>query len=313
MKKNILNFLFTIVLLNSVSCFSQDIKSSKQKLNDSTKKVLEINIASNSILKGLNSLDLINVYGDTAFLITDDSRLVEVNLKNGSVTSFHLSSFIDQQKKAGYPLSFFAVYEDCYCLCFRNVLYKVLRTGKVQKIFTNGIVISWIEKIKNGFLVADQEVVKIIDEKGKMISSTPFVSFGSNNGFITSNGAIAYQALPTDNIVEFKSATGLKIEVKEFAPILVKGVKEPFISYADSGNLIGFDYWKRNKVYVFKKGIKDNAVIKTISLLGFNYTPTVEEINKEEGYPNFKIAYNKQLFYIIALWHGKLKITTFTM
>lgn len=313
MKKYIFNFIFTTVLLSSVSCNSQDMKNAKQMLNDSPKKVLEINVAANSILKGLTFLDVVNVYGDTVFLITNDSRLVEVNLKNGNVTNFHLSSFIDQQKKSGYPLSFFAVYEDCYCLSFRNVLYQVKRTGQIQKIFTNEIIISWIEKIKNGFLVADQEVVKIIDEDGKIVSSTPFVSFGGNNGFIKRNDAIAYQAIPTDNIVEFQSATGLNVEVKEFAPVLVKGVKDPFISYADNNNLIGFDYWKRNAIYVLKKGVKENTVVKTINLGNFNYMPTVEEMKKEEGYPNFKIAYNNKMFYVIALWRGKLKITSFTM
>ena len=313
MKKYIFNFLLTTVLLSSVSCNSQDMESSKQMLNDSAKKVLEINVAANPILKGLTSLDVVNVYGDTVFLITNDSRLVEINLKNGSVTNFHLSSFIDQQKKAGYPLSFFAVYEDCYCLCFRNVLYQVQRTGQIKKIFTNEIIISCIEKIKNDFFVADQEAVKIIDENGKLVSSTPFVSFGSNNGFITRKDAIAYQAVPTDNIVEFKPATGSNIEVKEYVPISVKALKDPFISYADNDNFIGFDYWKRNAIYVFGKGVKDNAIVKTIDLAGFNYMPTVEEMKKEEGYPNFKIAYNKKMFYIIALWRGKLKITSFTM
>lgn len=306
--------LFPLFFINS--CFSNTVGSVgyKQDLGDTTKKIIDISLSGNSLLKGLIYLDVYDVYQDSLYLINND-KLLQIDLKSGNITTnLKLNLFLAQQKKLNKPPQYLLVNKGCFYISFFDELYCIQTTGEIKKLYTDNIFISRFERFGTNLLIADQDSIKIINEKGKAVTSLSFVDFGGNNGFIKKEGAICYQALTTDSVIEFKPTANLSILVKKFAPIsLTKGIEEPFISYATSDYLIGFNYKKRNAIYVLRKDIKKNEIIKTIKLTALNYAPAPAEIQKEEGNPNFKIGFSNNTFYVIALAKGRLGISSFSL
>ncbi len=306
MKKRLFYLLFAI----GFSCNAQDNKGIKQQLNDTTRKILDISIVGNALTKGLSDISIFDIVDDTLYLINRDSFL-QINIKSGSISSNEkINSFLNKQLKEKKYASKLVSKKNHFYLSFFNELYDVSKVGDAKKIYSNSYSINDFS-VNNNILIASRDTIKIISSKGTLNSSLSF-DF-TDAGYIKASQGICYSATSEDNIYEFYSPESSNIKVKTFASLaLNKEMEEPFVSYASEDFFIAFDYWKRNTVYILKKGAKKNEVVKTISLKSLNYAPSHVEIQKEEGQPNFKIGYSNGTYYAIALAKGKLKIFPFT-
>ncbi|SEP03054.1 hypothetical protein [Niastella yeongjuensis] len=55
------------------------------------------------------------------------------------------------------------------------------------------------------------------------------------------------------------------------------------------------------------------ATGKTIAVKGANLTPTHQQVMDEEGTPNLEIGYSDNVYYILSIIKGKLKVLSFTL
>jgi hypothetical protein len=282
------------------------------KIEDTTKKVVDISVTSNVLTKGLNDITLSDLHKDTLYLVNKD-KLVVIDMKSGIVsTNVKVNMFLAKQLKLNKYARQIVVQDNSYYISFLNELYSVPRDGEAFKVYTGYYFINDFEVLDNGILIATGDTIKTVTVKGKVLSSLPFEF--SDAGFIQASKVISYSAVPEDYVYEFGLGKNSSVNLKKFAPIsLTKVMGEPFISCSTNDYFVAFDYSKRNTVYVLKKDAKKNEIVKTIKLTGFNYTPTLTEIQKEEGNPNFKISYSNNTFYIIALVKGRLRVSSFIL
>lgn len=288
------------------------IARSLYEVDDTTKKVVDINVVSNVLTKGLNDIALSDLYKDTLYLVNKD-KLVVVDMKSGNIsTNIKVNIFLAKQLKLNKYARQIVVRDNSYYISFLNELYSISREGEALKIYTNYYFINDFNIVDNSILIASRDTIKMITVKGKDLSSMPFEF--TDAGYIRSSDVISYSAVPEDSVYEFGLGKSFSFNIKKFAPIsLTKVMGEPYISYSTDDYFFAFDYSKRNTVYVLKKDAKKNEVIKTIKLKGFNFAPTLAEIQKEEGNPNLKIGYSNNTFYVIALVRGRMRVSSFIL
>lgn len=306
MKQHFIGFL--LLLSMTKNCIANPLHDEQ----DTTKKMIDINVSSNIVTKGLNDIEIFDVYQDTLYLINKD-KLVEVNIKNGAISSnLKVNLFLANQLKAKVYARQIVVKDNCYYISFLNELYIVSKNGEANKIYVNYYFINDFEVLNNRILVASRDSIKLINNSGRMLACMPF-GF-TDAGYIKTLGGICYSELSEDSIYDFRESKDDLITINKFAPIVLnKEIEDPFISYASDEYFISFSYKKRDAVYVLKKDDKKNKIIKSFTLKGLNYTPTLQEIQNEEGTPNLKIEYSSGVFYIISLIKNKLKVSSFTL
>lgn len=282
------------------------------KIEDTTKIVVDIDIKNNILTKGVNDIALFNLYKDTLYLVNKD-KLIEIDMKNGIVTTnSKVNMFLTKQLELNKYARQIVVHDNNYYISFLNELFCISRAGDVQKIYTGYYFINDFEILDTGILIASRDTIRLITPKGKTLSYLPFEF--TDAGYIQASQVISYSAVPEDSVYEFGLDKDSSIRIRKQAPIsLTLGMNEPFIACATNDYFICFDYSKRNAVYVLKKSTRKNEIIKTIKLKGFDYTPKLTEIQKEEGNPNFKIGYSNNKFYIVALMKGRLRISSFIL
>lgn len=310
MRKSLIYLLFTTITLNSFSCNGQDVKSVQQQLNkDSSRKIIDLNLS--GMLKGVSDVEVFDLADDTLYLINKD-KLLQFDVKTGSVMlNEKISSFLTTQFKEKKYAKKVIVRKNHFYISFFNELYDVSKNGEAKKIYKGSYSINDFNIGKSEILIASRDTIKTIDFKGKVLSSL-FFDF-TDAGFIKSSEGIFYSATPDDDIHGFYSEKGI-IKAKIYSPLSLNAeIKEPFVSYATDKYFVGFDYWKRTALYILMKGEKKHELVKTINLKDLDYKPSQAEIQKEEGQPNFKIAFDRGTYYVIALGKGKLKIKPFTL
>ncbi|RXK80484.1 hypothetical protein [Filimonas effusa] len=282
-------------------------------MEDTVKTVVDVNVADNLFTKGLNDILLSDLYKDTLYLI-NKGKLVVIDTKSRSVaTDVKVNLFLGKQLKLNKYARAIAAYDNGYYISFLNEIYTVSKGGEVSKIYTGYYFVDNIKVLdSNRSLIASRDSVKMITLKGEVLSFLPFEFTGT--GYVQASKVISYSAVPEDSVYEFGLSKGSSISLKRFAPVaLTKVMNEPIISCSTDDYFVAFDYSKRNTIYVLKKDMKKNEVVRTIKLKGFNYDPTLAEIQKEEGNPNFKIAFNNGIFYVIALVKGRLRVLSFVL
>ncbi len=52
---------------------------------------------------------------------------------------------------------------------------------------------------------------------------------------------------------------------------------------------------------------------KTIAVKGANLTPTQAQVMDEEGTPNLEIGYSENVYYLLSIIIGKLKVLAFAV
>src|SRR5688572_7130313 len=128
---------FIILSLFITCCSEQKADVKKQLINtaDTTTRLLDINIASTPMLKGLSvGVIAFTIYNNTLYLINNE-KLVEVNLNTGAVTlNKVVTDFIEKLPKDSNYVSQITVAEDGYYLTAFSDLYHITTNGVATKI-----------------------------------------------------------------------------------------------------------------------------------------------------------------------------------
>lgn len=301
-------YLFVTIFFVKSTCAAKSLF----ELNDTTKMVLDINIENNVFTKGMSDIMLSDVYRDTLYIVNKD-KLIVIDVKSGKLsTSIKVNAFLAKQLKLNKYATQIVVRDNNYYFSFIDEIYSISRAGEIFKVYSNSSFINYFEVSEQSILIASRDTIKVIAINGNLLST---LQFGfTDAGFIKTNGGISYSEVPEDIIYEFCVSKNYSINLKKIAPInYSKVMEEPYISYSIEDYLIAFDYWKRNAIYVLRKGTNTNEVIKTINLKGFKYPLSRAEIQKEEGIPNFKIGYSNGIFYLFALVRDRLRVSSFAL
>ncbi|MDF2188262.1 hypothetical protein [Paraflavitalea sp. CAU 1676] len=312
MKKQLFNSLFAIALLSSLHGTAQQPNSMAQSIQAAAGLELDVNDAANRQLSGLSNLELFDIDGDTLFIV-NKNNLVQVNLRTG-VTSTHVkvSAFLAKQLRKNHWASQLVRSGNGFYIAFFNELYEVSGGGDARMIYDNKSLIADLHLTTSGILTASLDSVKVISPKGKLLSSAAF-SF-TNTGFARTSRGICYNSVYQDDVYVFTEKPGIELKPAIYPSLsLNKEMAEPFMAYASEDYLFAFDYWKRKAIYVLRKESKVNKLTKTVSLKPLQYAPTMAEMEKEEGIPNFKVGFSNGTYYVIALHKNKLKIFPFKL
>ena len=114
--------------------------------------------------------------------------------------------------------------------------------------------------------------------------------------------------------MEFQRNDENGLSVNSYPPISeLKKIKEPYLAYVSDKYFIVFPYEKRNVMYAVKKDLNKLEVYKAIQVKGVNLSATLSQMQEEEGDPNIKIGYDNNVYYILTVLKGKLKILSFTI
>lgn len=313
MKRYLIFFGFIVYISNS--CFAGSIS---RKLwgnaGDTAMKLYNIDINENPTIRGLLTLEAFDVRNKTCYLTIKD-KLVELNIPTGkwSVNSA-VSPFLKKIRKENKPVNKIIVKNDTYYLSVLNDLYRIFSNGEITRIaHTYSFILSFDVTDSNSLLIATRDSILLMNNKGKLLSVRP-IPMSDGSGYKMSSRGVCYSGTTEQQVYEFLANLPDSITVKEYAPIpFTKTIEEPYLSYVTDSYFICFPYKKRDVIYVLRKGEMKNVVYRKVQLKGFGFSPNADQLREEEGDPNFKIAYEDHVVYILTISKGKLIISAFTL
>lgn len=315
MKRILLALVFQFLFI--AVCFAHITDVGKQPVNtaDTTTKLLDINIASNPYLKGLNGVSVIafTIYNNTLFII-NEGKLVEVDLKSGKVSlNKVVTDFIKRQPKDENYVSQIRVTEDGYYLTIFSDLYHITTNGAVTKVYSMFRFLKDVYFVNDRLIVCTIDSVELISKNGKRLHTWAF-PYASTEGFIKGDKGVYFSAIGEDSTLEFQSKEENSLSINMYPPLSsLTRIREPYLSYVSDKYFMVFPYRNRNVIYAIKKDLNKLDVYKTISVKGVNLTPTYSQMQNEEGYPNIKVGYWNNVYYILSVIKGKLKVLSFTV
>ena len=280
---------------------------------DTAKKICDIAVQGNAVLNSLAYVDVFDIYKGTLYLIIKD-RLVELDMTSAKWSiNQPVTDFLRHAGKSGGVVSKLLVRDNTYYMSILGDLFAVSTSGKYGVIdHSNGLIYDFNLTDGDKFLIATRDSIELLTKEGY---ERKFISFSSSNssGFSWSSQGLCYFFRYEDSVQEFQGGPGGTIRLTEYAPLIVRsGTKDLFLSYSTDNYLLCFPYGKRNVVYAFRKdGVKDSPYRK-ISL-GYDLTPTLQQIRDEEGTPNLKIICEDHQGYVLAVSKGRFKIFGFTL
>ena len=282
---------------------------------DSTTMLFDITIASNPYLKGFNSASVIafTIYNNTLFVINKD-KSIEINLQNGTISPNKVvTDFIKKLPKDRNYVSQIKVTEDGYYVTVFFDLYHIAKNGMVKKVYTMSRFISDVYVANDQLIVGNIDSVVLIGKDGKLQKTWSFPSMGVN-GYIKAETDLYYTANGEDSTLEFQSNNANGLSVHSYPPVSeLKKIKEPYLAYVSDKYFIVFPYAGRNIIYAVKKDMNKLEVYKAVKVKGVNLTATLAQMQEEEGDPNIKVGYDNNVYYILSVIKGKLKILSFTI
>lgn len=309
--------ILTIGLLYffAITDFAQPAQENKQAFvnTDTTTRLLDINVATNSYLKGMAHIPTFTVYNGTLFLINKD-KLVQIDLKTGAISlNKMVTDFLKKLPKDTNFVSQITVTGNEYYLTIFKDLYRVSTSGEVKKLYSMSRFFNGINVSDDKLVVASIQTVDLINKDGKRLNAWVFPEMASA-GFYKGEKGVYYSANEEDSVFEFKNTKGADISVNKYPPLSeLHAIKDPSLSYVSDKYFIVFSYLKRDKIYLIKKDSNKNTMYKTIAVKGANLTPTQAQVMDEEGTPNLEIGYSENVYYLLSIIKGKLKVLAFAV
>lgn len=238
-------------------CFAYSGGLEKQRVNtgDTTTKVLDISIATNSCLKGLTDVSILafTVYNNTLFIINED-KLVEINLQNGGISlNKVVTDFLQKLPKDTNYVSQIGVTEDGYYLTVFFDLYHINTSGVATKVHSMSRFLGDVYAGNDNLIVGNRDSVELIRKSGKRLDTWPF-PYGGVNGFIKGEKGVYYSSNGEDSTLEFQCNGENKLSINRYPPLSeLSKMKEPYLSYVSEKYFIVFPYQNRNVIYAIKK------------------------------------------------------------
>jgi hypothetical protein len=306
-KKTIVYILIFITFLTISFGYRVKTNNATLDLNDTLRKVLELNINSSPLTGGM-TIYTFDIYHDTLYVI-NKHNLIQISLETGEISkNLEVSNFLNDKLGSNVGVSKIIVRGNGYYLSCLNELYFVNNSGKRNRIYDNGSLINDFNVLENKIILASRDNhIKLISEKGILIKTLPFELVDAE--YILANDGLCYSSASQDYIYEFKVSNDDRIIVERYAPIfLTKEIKDPDIAFDSDKYFVGFSYNQRSNLYIINKNAKKNQILKTI-YLGQSYVQNMGET--DEGKPNFRVAVRKGINYLIIVYDKKLKVNIF--
>lgn len=310
--KRILLSLFFLYFSDAI-CFATYDKKQPFNSSDTTTRLLDIAVASSPYLKGLNYIPTFTIYNNTLFVF-NENKLVQINLQNGAVSlNKVVTDFLKKLPADESSVSQLVVTDNEYYLTTFNDLYRITTGGEVTKIYSMPDYIKGIYVSGDKFIVGSLQAVELISKNGKQLGAWPFSQVDPLEPVKGENGL--YQTKDErDSVLEFKIKGEQDVSINRYAPVSgLTNITEPYLTYVSDKYFFVFSYLKRNAIYLIKKGLNKNEVYKTIVVKGANLTPIHAQVMDEEGTPNLEIDYSNNVYYIVSIIKGKLKVLSFTV
>ncbi|OQP66226.1 hypothetical protein [Niastella populi] len=240
--------------------------------------------------------------------------LVEINLQSGGISlNKTVTDFLQKLPKDTNYVSQIRVAEDGYYLTIFFDLYHITTSGVATKVHNMSRFLEDVYVLNDNLIVGNMDSVELIGKSGKLLYAWP-ISNRVSNGYIKGEKGLYHSANGEDSTLEFQSNGENRLSINRYPPLseLTK-MKEPYLSYVSDKYFIVFPYGNRNVIYAIKKDMNKLDICKTIAVKGVNFTPTFSQMQNEEGYPNIKIGYWNNVYYIFSVIKGNLKILSFTV
>jgi hypothetical protein len=257
----------------------------------------------------MQDLEAFDVY-DSKMYIVNNNKLLQVDLNNGSITTNkRINNFLANLHKQNKFISNLKTTSDGFFATVYNDLYFISATSVTKQVYHTYRFFLGLNIVNDKLLVATQDSVELISKNGERLYVLPFPE-ASSNGFISSGYGLYYAATPEDSIVAFEVAEKNAVSIKSYPPVSIgNAIREPFVSFASDKYFVVIPYTARNVIHLITKNDSSTRIYKSFALKGC--TPDRNELEKEEGNPNFKIAYDGKSFFVAALVGGHLRLFSF--
>ncbi|MBK0377929.1 hypothetical protein [Mucilaginibacter segetis] len=303
-----------IYILIFISCLSIALgfkcESHNTTLHSSggLKKILELDINKNPLTKGL-SVYTFDIYNDTLY-VANKGDFLGICLKNGLISkNLKVSSFLKEKFKSHIAAGNIRVRTEGYYLSLINDLYFINRSGIVKKVSANnGYMINDFNVMGDKIILASRDdKIKLMSNHGHPISTLSLEM--ADDGHVSSYKGLCYDS--GDYIYEFDINKNKEINTKKYAPLsLIKEIKDAEIAFNSDKYFMAFSYYQRNKLYIIRKSTINNQIQEQINL-GQNYFD--KKALPDEGQPDFRIAQNNGINYLILIYNKKLEVFTFNL
>jgi len=296
-KKILFILLFFKVCLSLKACNTSNPK-------DTLREILEINTMQNSFLKDISSIDLSTIYNDTLYIIVKN-HLILVDLKKKQIAeNYHLSNFLNEQLKKGKNITKLIVDNNGYWIAFSQELYNISKNGNINYYYSHDKEIYYFSITNDKYiLISSHGKITYLNYRLEVIANEFDDDLSTPNYFQYKDG-IGF--LGVRKIILFYNNNS-KIEKEIFNINLTEGQDENFFpSYATDKFIVGFSYFQRNHVYIIP--FKNSKIQSKIINFSKDFSPTQDEMQAEEGIPNFKIIGGSNSCYIIAFNNNRLVV-----
>lgn len=295
----ICNFLKLFVFFFTAILFSC-------KSNSEVVEALNFDVKNNPLFNALTNLDQCTIDDDRMFIISD-SKLLVINLKDASITQNEVTNrLLNEFSKEHKYINSIRFYNEFMYFSVDNEVYKISFNGALLKIFEcDKEVYSFTINSSGNFLVSTYETVSLIDSSGRLIDQVIDKRLISPNYFEYKRMGISY--FDTESIIIYR-------ENKEKLECIVHNLRKVYNTGQITSNfypsilinnsVIGFDYTNRSSVFSISLAKDEIAKVD----LKQDFTPAKEELQFEEGVPNFRIFASASSFYVVNLNKDFLKV-----
>ena len=286
------------ILIFCLFLFSMIIEACSQNHRKNTVfEVVRIKTIENDYLKETNSINLLSIYNDSLFVISNNKFII-INPDYQTISeNIYISDFINELLKKERYINQLLVNQFGYWLSTSKNIYLLSSNGNIKYHYSHNSEIYYfsITQTKD-ILISTKGSVALVTLEDGLIKQNFETALSTHNFFDYENG-IGFLGMRK---IIFFNKKGLDIDKREININLYEGKDENFYpSYATQSRLIGFSYFKRDKIYIFPIDMFD--LDSKIINLPEDFAPSINEIQEEEGVPNFKILGSDDFCNVIIL------------
>lgn len=293
--------LISIIFLLITNCYAHDARILFEPVRDSVIPVLDIKIEANEFLKNLHSVSVSDVNNDTLYLV-NGSQFLYIDLLNNKISvNKSLTEFLKTQSKKGKAPTQLIIKQGRYYISFLDEIYCISPSGGIYfKYMQDREIYKFSVTEKDNILVSAVGKISLINKNGQLIGNELDATLTTPNYFKFAEGLGYYSP---EEILLFTGSEAIK---KQKQPNIVKNkIGENFYPCTFvNNNLIGFSYFKRSEIISIS--LNENEIKRTD--LKIDFSPKQEEIESEEGSPNFMIIRSSDSEYVLSVYQKRLML-----
>lgn len=289
-------FLFYVLIANKAT-FANETCRNEIARKDKQNLILRFDFKKVENIKHLSSVYVSSLENDS-LLIIDNSRFIIVDLEKGGIsTNKRINDFLLKESKHNNFPTQLIVRKGVSYICFPYEIFALSKEGhvllkykskvEIYKTFisnTGSVIFSTVGSIN----IVGPNCKLISSEKDRNLSTLDYFTMNDGLGYI-GNNEIYYYKYVNDQIKKYTyKCNGLNFIDMDY-----------FIEYATNEFIVGYLFFKRDKVVVFS--FNDNFKKSREINLSSGYIPTKKEVENDDDKPNFRIIGNSNFCYVLSI------------